>query len=262
MGRRRSATTADDASPGFQDGAHGLCESCGIDIVDRGTIFGDAWESRIGLHHEWAAGVRGHLRDERRDLAWAERAVDANGRGTERGERGGGNGGCRAHEGTTILAEGHRHEDRQRRVVEAGEQRRFGFEQIGEGFEKDEVATSCAGGAGLFGEDIVGLLEAEFPKRGKQRSGRTDVTGNKRCSRITRDLGCGCVELIDARVMIREFEAVRVEGVGGDAIATCFDIAALQGAYVVCVREVEEVRHIVDLREARLLDEASHAAIA
>ena len=93
VGRRRSATTADDASPGFQDGTHGLCESCGIDIVDRGTVFGDAWESRIGLHHERAAGVRGHLRDERRDLAWAERAVDANGRGTERGERGGGNGG-------------------------------------------------------------------------------------------------------------------------------------------------------------------------
>ena len=176
-------------------------------------------------------------------------------------ETSGGNGGCRAHEGAAILAEGHRHEDRQWRVVEAGEQRRLGFEQIGEGLEKDEVAAGCAGGAGLLGEDIVGLLEAELPERGKQRPGRTDVTGNERCSRITCDLGCGCVELVDARVMIRELEAVRAEGIGGDAIAARLDIPALQGAYVACVREVEEVRHIVDLREARLLDEASHAAI-
>lgn len=93
----------------------------------------------------------------------------------------------------------------------------LGFEQVGEGFEKDEIAAGCAGGAGLLGEDIVGLLEAELPERGKQRPGRTDVTGNERCSRITCDLGCGCVELVDARVMIRELEAVRAEGIGGDA---------------------------------------------
>lgn len=197
---RRSAASSDDACAGCEDAAHRLGELPGAHVVDGRAVGFHARQAGVGLHHERAARVRRHLRDERGRLGGAEGAVDADGRGAERGQRRGRDRRRRAHEAAAILSKGHRRKDRQGSVLDAGEQRRLGLEQIGEGFEEDEVAAGLVSRAGLLGKDVVGLTEGERAQRRKQLAGGTDISGNQLRTCLACDARCGGVELVDARV--------------------------------------------------------------
>lgn len=81
--------------------------------------------------------------------------------------------------------------------------------------------------AGLLGKDVVGLTEGERAQRRKQLAGGTDISGNQLRTCLACDARCGGVEFVDARVGPGELEAIRAEGVGRDAVASRFDVAAL-----------------------------------
>ena len=205
--------------------------------------------------------MRRELPHERCQLRRPQRAVEPHGRGAERRQRRGGDGRRRAEEGPAVLAEGHGGEHRQRRAFHRSEHGSLGFQQVGHGFHDDEIAARRLGGAGLFGEDIEGLVEGEGAQRLEQRAGRPDVAGHQRRSGRPRVGRSRRVHLGHRGIGARELQAVGAEGVGGDAVGASFHVLTLDGYDGLGVREVQQIRHRVDGMETGRLDESAHAAI-
>ena len=160
-----------------------------------------------------------------------------------------------------VLAEGHGGEHRQRRAFHRSEHGSLGFQQVGHGFHDDEIAARRLGGAGLFGEDIEGLVEGEGAQRLEQGAGRSDVAGHERRSGRPRVVRSRRVHLGHRGIGARELQAVGAEGVGGDAVGAGFHVLALDGHDGLRMREVQQVRHLVDGMEASGLNKRAHAAV-
>ena len=257
---RRAAAAAYDRGTGIQDRFHGLGKFVRAHVED-GLAILNAGQACVGLRHDEGAVVRRELPHERRQLHRPERAVESHGRGAERRQRRGGDGRRRAEEGAAVLAESHGGEHRQRRTFHRSEHGGLGFQQVGHGFHDDEIAAGRLGGAGLFGEDVEGLVEGEGSQRLEQRAGRPDVAGHQRRPGRPR-VGRGRrVHLGHGSAGVRELQAVGVERVGGDAVGASFHILTLNGYDGLGVREVQQIRHRMDGMESSGLDEGAHAAV-
>ena len=255
-----ATAAADNGSAGVQDRFHGPGKLVGSHIEDRFAVL-DARQSGVALGHDEGAVVRRKLFHERRQLHGPQRAVEPHGRGAQSRQRRGGDGRRRAEEGPAVLAEGHGGEHRQRRAFHRSEHGSLGFQQVGHGFHDDEIAARRLGGAGLFGEDIEGLVEGEGAQRLEQGAGRSDVAGHERRSGRPRVGRSRRVHLGHRGIGARELQAVGAEGVGGDAVGAGFHVLALDGHDGLRMREVQQVRHLVDGMEASGLNKRAHAAV-
>ena len=179
---------------------------------------------------------------------------------TERGQHRGRHLRLSAEEGASVLLEGHRDEDRQRRVLLAGEHGSLGLAQVCDGLDEQQVATSGLGGDRLLGKELVGLLEGKLAHRLQKRTRGADVTGNVARAGSAGARSRGGKDLCDSCAALK-LAAVGAKGVGGDDLRTCIDVLAVDGGDVIWVRDVEQVGDHAGLGQARSLHHRAHRPV-
>ncbi len=259
--RRRGATAAaHHGRARIQNGRHSPREVLRPHVEHRAPILYPR-QPRVGLGHEQAPGERRRLGCQGCQLVGAERAVEAHRRRAQRRQRGCGDSRRSAEEGAAVLPEAHGGEHGQRGLLHGGEHGRLRLQQIGHGLHHDEIAAGRLGRSGLLSEDVVGLVEGEAAQGCEQAARGTDIPGNQRRAGGPGHLDRRRVHLGHRRPRSRQLQAVRAEGVGGDALGTRFHVLVLDGGDLVGMRQVQHIGVLVHLRQPRLLHEGAHAAV-
>ena len=210
----------------------------GPDVKDGAVVF-DMGKTRIRLDNQRLFRDGEHALGKCAQLVRPLGAVDAQRVDPKGIEGDGGDFWGGAQERTAICLKGHRHEDGKPGVFAAGKDGGLDLEYVGHRLDDEEVGAGVRSSSSLLGECVVCLIEAERAQRAQERAERTDIGGDQVSAGSTSARNGGSVDLVDRGTAI-ELQSVRPKGVGGDDIAACLDVRAMDGLDVLGVREAEQ----------------------
>ena len=220
-------------------------------------------QARVGLGHHRQAGVPTQLRQQRRQLVGAQRAVQTHGVGPQPLQCPGHGGHGAAGEGAASLVKGHGDEDRQVCVLLDGQQRRLGLIQVRHGLDGHQVRPGLLSGHGHLTEQLIGPLKGQAAHGFQQLTQGAHVQGHPDAQprhRLFGDGDGGGDDLVHAVAGALEFQAVGTEGVGVDHLAACVRVFLIDGVQQLRLRQIQQLG-LASRRQAPLLEHGAHGAV-
>lgn len=218
---------------------------------------------RIGLGDDGQAGVPAQLTQQRQQLVRSQRAVQADGVGSEALQRTRHRGDGTAGEGPPSLVKGHRDKDRQIGLLLHGQQGGLGLIEVGHRLDRDQIGPRRRAAARHFPKQRIGLLKTEASHGFQQLSQRPHVQGDPGRRSSNGLLGQGHPrrdDLLYAVTGVSQLTAVCPEGIGVD------HLAARQGVFPADRSDPFRRAPVEQLRLAAggqplLLEHGAHSAV-
>ena len=215
------------------------------DIVYGRAVFR---QSRVRLHNQRQVGVPRHLLDHGINLHRAERAVDADRACAERGERDRGARHGNAGKSLAAFRKGHGAENGQGSVFTGGEQPGLELEQIGKGFEYDEIRAMAFSGDHRLAEQLIGAVKGERAHGLEHLAERAEVqrdfyvVSTFRCNRRLCVPDRRADQMVHSIIAAAQFVSVYAERVRINIIRAGADIFAVNIRQDIRVGDVDRFR--------------------